>query len=88
MQPLNIRITERIELNGRAHETSVEIGRGEQGLSIRPVLDTRADTLELVPGDAADMAEALAEVSKELGCQNTLDDMLHAIDALKKAARA
>ncbi len=39
----------------------------------------------LVEGDADDMAEALAEISADLGCDNTLDDMLHAIDALRVA---
>ncbi len=37
----------------------------------------------LVEGTADDMAEALAEISADLGCDNTLDDILHAIAALR-----
>ena len=38
---------------------------------------------ELVPGEPTDLQEALQAISLNLGCANTLDDMLHAIDALR-----
>lgn len=47
----------------------------------------QAGELEMAEGDADDMAEALAQISQELGCQNTLDDILHAIDRLNVAVR-
>lgn len=36
----------------------------------------------LVPGDADDMAAALATIASTLGCDNTLDDILYSIDGL------
>jgi hypothetical protein len=50
--------------------------------------ETNGDEPDMVPGDAQDMAEALAKVSAELGCGNNLDDMLHAIDGLRAGAPA
>ncbi len=38
---------------------------------------------DLVPGDPADLQEALQAISLSLGSQNNLDDILHAIDALR-----
>lgn len=42
----------------------------------------------MVVGDSADMAEALSTICKELGCHNNLDDILHAIDALRRPKAA
>ena len=47
--------------------------------------DGKCEHDTMVPGDADDMAEALAEIASALGCQNTLDDILHAIAALASA---
>jgi hypothetical protein len=46
-------------------------------------IDTTPEANELVPAEPFEMQEALAEISGELGCANTLDDMLHAIAELR-----
>lgn len=41
------------------------------------------DNDTMVPGDAEAMQDALAAISATLGCQNTQEDILYAIDALR-----
>lgn len=52
----------------------------------RMVVVEREDE-QMVPGDADDMAEALGEISEALGCANTKEDILHAIDELRANKR-
>lgn len=46
------------------------------------------DQPEMVEGDKDAMAEALAAISSDLGCHNNLDDILHAIDAMRRQKAA
>jgi len=47
-----------------------------------------SEDAELVPGEPFEMADALTEIAQALGCVNTLDDILHAIDKLAAAPAA
>ena len=89
MNDFNIRITHRAQQDCNPAETIVEIGQqaaAEQ--SFLPLGGNDADHDTHVHGDATDMAEALAAISLDLGCANTLDDMLHAVAALRAPAVA
>lgn len=71
-----------------------EFDRDDNAELVREGLQKQADTQharmrsepepELVPAEPEDMNEALVQISAELGCECTLDDILHSIDALKK----
>jgi hypothetical protein len=78
---LSIRITHRAAQDCNPAETTIDIGKATE----QPHFSSLLGSIEpdaLVPADASEMADALAQISRELGCANTLDDMLHAIDAL------
>lgn len=43
----------------------------------------KGDEAEFVPANREEMQDTLSQLSQELGCTNTLEDMLFAIDALR-----
>jgi hypothetical protein len=102
MEHPHIRVTTRTVVDGKTSEQIIELGRQRPSIPALGLLlevgrvgavDTQApgavsDEPDMVPGDAADTTEALAKVSAELGCNNNLDDMLHAIDGLRAGAPA
>ncbi len=87
MNDFNIRITRRTEFGDRAHEQTIDIDCSTPNppstLLVTSAAPTDPSHDAHVPGDATEMAEALGTLSQELGCANTLDDMLHAVDALR-----
>jgi hypothetical protein len=89
MNDLSIRIIHRAEQDCNPAETTIEIGRetaSYAGIAFDPDAGRDPDPATLVPGDTDDMAEALTSLSLDLGCPNTLEDMLFAIDALRAQA--
>ena len=87
MSDLRIQISHRSIRDGKPSITTIELDQHTLSQSALQAAK-EDDAVELVPADASEMAQALAAVSGELGCQNTLEDMLHAIDAIRNAPGA
>ena len=69
-----------VETATTAEQINAAIARRRERFSSKAQATAEPD---LVPGEPADMQEALQAISLNLGCQNTLDYILHAIDALR-----
>ncbi|GAB3755027.1 Lcl C-terminal domain-containing protein [Lysobacter olei] len=80
MYPLSIRLTD----HRSGFDQTLQLTPHLDGeLIASQVLQISPGNDDLVPAEPHEMAEALTQISTELGCANTLDDMLHAIDALR-----
>ena len=86
MSEPSIRITHRAAQDCNPAEITIEIGAA----TISPTpqflaeIASTVDEPELVPGTPTEANDALVEIANDLGCACTTDDMLHAIDALRR----
>ena len=86
---LTIQIHHRTVREGVPSMTTISLGStapvvGPSSLAAADSGNGVDQELEIVAADPVAMAQALSEISQELGCPNTLEDMLHAIDELRK----
>lgn len=83
--PLEIQGSSRVigEFEREDHADDVKQALQKRSDDFKSARLSAGEEPEMVPGEPEDMAEALTQISSELGCQNNLEDILHAIDALK-----